>query len=782
MATIYISPDGTTSGDGTSASSALPITSLNKAISLAGPGGTVVLLADEGPYNITGTLNLTHGGTTDFPVTIVGEDHYGNPENVVITGTRPAIYSPTNPSGNEIFKFLAGANNLVFENMTFENVGTAFRAAADISNIVINNMSAYNVQRFFADTAGGTATSATVSGLTIQNVDVHGFSKDVIELRYDTHDVTIQNVFGDSEHQDGDGYAMGIHLDGTVHNVLLDSCTMENAISSTTAYWNGDGFATETGVYGITFQDCVARGNADGGFDLKSSDTVLINPIADENAHNYRLWGTNVTLINPTGTDPEKYGGTGGQIQIQVMDGAIVTVHGGVFADSGSGTSVVVMHGGNSITFDGTEFVHADGTPLTVGTGIFGIDPASVFAVAATGPYSTDGVQLIQSLLAPPADPSPPPAIVDHAPDAIAVSGGTIPENSPAGTLVATVTGHDPDGDTLTYALSDDAQGRFVIDPSTGEIVVANGAVLDYETQPSYSVTVVTTDPSGLTFSQAVPINLTDVPESLPPQTLNGTNNADVLTASSDADYTVNGLAGDDQITTHGGNDVITGGAGNDVVSTGAGNDIIKFAGTGSGFDTVDGGDGNDVIQATVSGTVIGLHSIVGVEAISANGFSNVTIQGSSGSDTLDFSNVALDHIVSISAGAGDDFVIGSAGNDVIFGNAGADQLTGGGGSDTFVYSSIADSTVKAHDTITDFMPGTDKIDLSAIDADTHHRRDQAFTYIGTNAFSGHAGELRVDTSNGVTHVYGDTNGDKVADFEIDLVGSLHLQSSDFIL
>ena len=46
---------------------------------------------------------------------------------------------------------------------------------------------------------------------------------------------------------------------------------------------------------------------------------------------------------------------------------------------------------------------------------------------------------------------------------------------------------------------------------------------------------------------------------------------------------------------------------------------------------------------------------------------------------------------------------------------------------------------------------------------------DQAFTFIDSNAFSGHAGELRAefDSSSGDWKVQGDTDGDGQADFQI---------------
>ena len=64
--------------------------------------------------------------------------------------------------------------------------------------------------------------------------------------------------------------------------------------------------------------------------------------------------------------------------------------------------------------------------------------------------------------------------------------------------------------DTVTYSLSDDAGGRFAIDANTGEITVANGALLDYETATSHTVEVTATSTDGSTSSETFTINLTD--------------------------------------------------------------------------------------------------------------------------------------------------------------------------------------------------------------------------------------------------------------------------------
>ena len=128
---------------------------------------------------------------------------------------------------------------------------------------------------------------------------------------------------------------------------MLNRVTMENATATNTGnYWNGDGFATKSGVHNVVFQDTVSRGNTDAGYDLKSTDTTLINALAEDNSRNYRIWG-DVEMIDLVGLDPNKRGGAlNGQNQIWIAKGAHLAVEGGYFADAGSSTRVFVNKGG----------------------------------------------------------------------------------------------------------------------------------------------------------------------------------------------------------------------------------------------------------------------------------------------------------------------------------------------------------------------------------------------------------------------------------------------------
>ncbi|HEY0130574.1 MAG TPA: M10 family metallopeptidase C-terminal domain-containing protein, partial [Allosphingosinicella sp.] len=126
----------------------------------------------------------------------------------------------------------------------------------------------------------------------------------------------------------------------------------------------------------------------------------------------------------------------------------------------------------------------------------------------------------------------------------------------------------------------------------------------------------------------------------------------------------------------------------------------------------------------------------------------------------------------------------GGALNDLIHGNLGADTLAGNGGADAFRYQNVAESSSGSMDRILDFTPGTDKIELDRIDANALVAGNQAFSWIGSSAFTGSAGQLRAYEQGGSWFVEGDVNGDGSADLVIALTlqGATPLGAGDFLL
>ncbi|MBK9308528.1 MAG: cadherin domain-containing protein [Nitrospira sp.] len=103
---------------------------------------------------------------------------------------------------------------------------------------------------------------------------------------------------------------------------------------------------------------------------------------------------------------------------------------------------------------------------------------------------------------------------VNDEPTDLTLSANTVAENAANGTVVGTVSGTDPDsGDTKSYSFTDSAGGRFAINSSTGQITVADGSLLNYESATSHMVTARITDSGGLTYDETFTINLTDLNE-----------------------------------------------------------------------------------------------------------------------------------------------------------------------------------------------------------------------------------------------------------------------------
>jgi Ca2+-binding RTX toxin-like protein len=278
-------------------------------------------------------------------------------------------------------------------------------------------------------------------------------------------------------------------------------------------------------------------------------------------------------------------------------------------------------------------------------------------------------------------------------------------------------------------------------------------------------------------------------------------------------DFTFDGSAESD------GSFFIYGGGGTDILFGGANNDVFLFGAWGqwNPADVVVGGSGIDQLALRGNYTLtFGAGQLFGIENIGLLSAHDTRFGALGSSYSYDLTmvdgNVAsgiqmvvdgaklrvaeffrfdgsaeLDGSFRVFGGLVDDTIIGSRNNDFLQGNGGIDTLTGGDGADMFRYLATSDSTAAAADRILDFTPGADKIDLSRIDANSHSAGDQAFSWIGSNAFTGSgaasAGELRAFQSGASWFVEGDTDGDGGGDLivELTLAGPTPLGAADFV-
>ena len=253
------------------------------------------------------------------------------------------------------------------------------------------------------------------------------------------------------------------------------------------------------------------------------------------------------------------------------------------------------------------------------------------------------------------------------------------------------------------------------------------------------------------------------------------------------------GTAFNDNLYGNNGNDTLNGGDGHDVLDGGRGNDVMT------------GGNGVDVYYVdSVGDTVVETASIDGdavfstisytlgtyVENLVLQGTNNLNGTGNDSNNSLT-GNIAANILTglggmdNLDGGAGNDSLYGGDSFDWLTGGAGRDQLSGGSGGDIFNFDEghFAGMTTNTSDRILDFSQAEgDKVRLEDIDANSVLGGEQSFSFIGTDAFHGTAGELRYYQSSGNTYVQGDINGDGAADFMIRIDGLHTLQLGDFMI
>jgi Ca2+-binding RTX toxin-like protein len=382
------------------------------------------------------------------------------------------------------------------------------------------------------------------------------------------------------------------------------------------------------------------------------------------------------------------------------------------------------------------------------------------------------------------------------------------------------------------------AYGVLTLTKATGAYsFAANDSAIELlATNTSVSFTVTASD-GALTDSKPLTVNITQngTTESSGNDTLVGTTGNDMF----------DGLAGNDIIDGNAGADTMVGDLGNDIYFVDDANDVVTETSAlkKGGIDTVNSsvsytlGDNLEILTLTgtaaINGTGNALKNILtgntganilngglgadrligdtGNDSYYVDNVGDVVIETSTLESEIDTVNSSINYLLLanlenlaltgtaaikgkgnalnnvLTGNTSANKLDGGAGADTLIGSLGKDTLAGGLDADTFSFNAEAETGISAstRDIIVDFNHSQgDKIDLSAIDANTANAEDDAFLAptIG-GIFSGsfaNPGELYFDKAKHI--LYGNNDADSAADFSIQLTGVSSLVDADFVL
>ena len=619
----------------------------------------------------------------------------------------------------------------------FRNKTTTDIAKAVLANVGLSSVTGLEAWVAGQLTAGGGVAKAGASMLAMLN----DFSNMTADATYGAAATTFNQKAANSQALSQTAGTAGGTYAAVSSAAAVSNFTLTTGVDLRTA---GSGDDTYTSVNTSTSQTLNAGDNINGG---AGNDTLSITSTSALAA------GTGVTS---SGFETVSITATGGAFSLDATQmtgitaitnsgstGADVTVTGltGKVAVNltGANASTTVTHAAAAVvgTADALALTLNGANTTTSGTlTANGFETINVNAAGATGSSSTALT------------------IADDSLQTLAITGAGASAivatfSGAAGTIVATATGGDG-AETLT--LTPGASGLMSVSTGAGNDrvnitsiaathTIAGGDGTDTLSTP---VSITTTTGANISGFETVRISAAGVTVALP-----ATNTVGTLTIVDAVGGTLTNLAAGGTVSLRdggaatvtnatgwtGATDAITVnvGATTSTGSTGAGTATLVNAAlietatinnlqastdiagrsmgvTGSALKTM------TVVSSGTAPIIVtgGGAALTSVDASAVNGaVTNSATMISTAGFTLKTGSGAD----AISGGAFNDTLNGAAGNDTLTGNAGADNLTGGTGADTFVFAANATnsvvSSVAAPDVITDFVPGTDKLQIT---------------------------------------------------------------------
>jgi len=296
-----VTPDG--DGDGGSWSDAAHISDLDSLIARVGAGGEILVAADRGAYELEEPVIIGAGGRREARVRIRGVHSVtGAAMQARIVGDRS-----DDEVGLDAFRLARHSNHLHFSHFAFVRIGNGcFRIGGSVRDLIVEDCSFDDVYRFFENTAVDDDGPANLRGFAIRRCHGQRVERSFLRIRYSSNTGVVEDCSAIGVPAQGDEvFPTGCALDDSARDITFRRCVMSDFRQMNAgAYWNGDGFSDETDNRGIVYENCLARGSTDGGFDCKSHGVILNGCVAEDNKRNFRIWSERALMRDCVSRNP----------------------------------------------------------------------------------------------------------------------------------------------------------------------------------------------------------------------------------------------------------------------------------------------------------------------------------------------------------------------------------------------------------------------------------------------------------------------------------------------
>ncbi|MBC7967931.1 MAG: cadherin domain-containing protein, partial [Fuerstia sp.] len=461
-------------------------------------GGLFAIDANTGIVTVSAALDCETAASHSIIIRATSADGSFSTQSMTITVT------DVNESGVTPISDSDAASNTVFENSgNSAIVGiTAFASDADATtNGITYSLDNNAGGRFAIDSITGTVTVADGTLLDFEAATSHSI---VVRATSDDGSATVR----------GFTILLGDVNDSTPVIAANQQFSVSELASVGTAA--GIVIATDADGTGTLQSWTITGGNSDGVFAINSATgQITVVDITRLNFESTRSYTLTVTVSDGVAVSAPQ------TISIVVLDqneAPVFAAAPGLSVTENSANGTVIggvgsmdQDAGDSLTYSIISSGPASPFAIDAVTGQIQVIDSSLLnfeavtsvtlGIRVTDAAGLTDIQLITVFIID----------VNESPTDLTLNGGVVAENLIGGTIVATVSGSDPDaGGLLNYALVNSGNGRFVIDANTGIIRVAIGAVLNFETASSHLVTVRTTDAAGMSYDESFTITVTD--------------------------------------------------------------------------------------------------------------------------------------------------------------------------------------------------------------------------------------------------------------------------------